>query len=140
MKYFGQSPFGALVLTDKFNSVKIAFLCGYLKALKGNIMQSVFLSFFVIFALAAPKLSNGLQVNQQIKRIHSEKKIQDWDITRAQGSGKTLQVARQARGVTIWLGPHWIGYPRGGGGGQHLPSEQNLAGKDAAMMLVGKRR
>ena len=99
-------------------------------------MQHLFLSFFIVFALSAHNPSNGLQVSQQMDDV-LEYYFQGLQIVaRAEGEGKNDQL--ESRGITIWLGPHWIAP---GGGGRHLKSfGQNLVRRDSAMLLVGKRR
>ena len=77
----------------------------------------------------------------------------DCQIAREEGEeGRNDYEERESKGVTIWLGPRWIA-PRGLGPrwiapqglGQLAPRglgqhQQNFVPRDAAMLLVGKRR
>ena len=98
-------------------------------------MQTLLPSFFIIIVLSFPKPSNGLEVSEHIDDVLGNN-FQDYQIARKEGGSPNDQL--ESRGVTIWLGPHWIAP---GGGRQHLQSfGKSLARQDSAMLLLGKRR
>ena len=105
-------------------------------------MQTLLLPFFIIFALSAPNPSNGHQVDDgwcPVQFFWLD--FQDRQIAREEEvEGRNDRVERESQGVTIWLGPRWIAPGGGRGGGHQQNFRFHSVPRDAALLLVGKRR